>query len=230
MEFANLINNGFIHLEISLNLCFECKEKTSSSYIEEYRYIVYYDQFDSIDEERIKVGEGSFKIFNAALAKKNKEYASEIFDGSSFEDTVIYTTFYVYDTYRFDKNLFKLNNINNVVGSNLGYLERLELHYEYRNKGVGAYVLNQICNWLSTRVNFIAFKSFPLQFESGSQKDIIIDSENQNLESAKNKLDNYYNSIGFKKLILTDDHTNKEESFFYWNPKDQIIIGKYKFI
>lgn len=214
-ESERLLREGDFNLEIICRMPIESSllgEKTESTFIEEYSFRVTYEQysgsgFDTLPER--PAAKGSFRIFNAELAMNSDADPASVFD-SSADNASIYAAFYEYGTYDFSEELFRMNGLEDIMGSNLAHLDRLELEPEFLGKGLGEVVLECLCGWLQSKAAFVAFKSFPLQFEHKGP-------ETPQRKMAQDKLDRHYQNMGFSKLKLPDDYINQDDSLFILN-------------
>lgn len=225
-EFKSIMHQGCFDMNLSYTMPFEQMEKTDITYVEEYSFDIYFDHYE--DDNKIKIATGDFRIFNTARVLNDYVHPSVIFD-SSYENCKVYTTFYEYDTCEIDQQLIKLNNWDDCFGSNIAFIDRMEIIPEFRGKLLGYFFLTNICNWLSTKVDLFLFKSFPLQFE-GDVKDT-----NRNkieLRKAQRKLNDYYTSMGFKKVKFPEKEKGEEflfsEESYFCHQMAKVLKGKYK--
>ena len=105
-----------------------------------------------------------------------------------------------------------------LLNQNVLYLERIEILPEYRNGGWGKKVIKDILCRFNNCFGVMILKSFPLQFE-GRDSEIKLDDEwsklmryettEQDEKLATKKLNDFYKSLGFKRLF--------NDNYFFYN-------------
>jgi hypothetical protein len=218
-EFQNIIKQGFFDMNLSYIMPFEYQDKTDLTYIEEYFFDIHFNNHE--DDTKIKIATGQFKIFNTSMVLNDEENPISVFD-SSFENCQIYTSFYEYGTCEIQEELAELNGWDNCFRNNIAFFDRMEIIEEFRGKALGHFFLTKICNWLSSKVDLFIFKSFPLQYEGE-----VTDYNKAEFEKAHNKLNDYYASMGFKRVKFPEKE-NDGEVYFY-HDMATVLKGKYKF-
>ena len=221
------LKDGYFFMDLKLNKFIQLpfnKENDTQDCVEEHVGNIYYQGNDKdADETKRIAGKYSFTIMNASKAANKNYSAEEIFDDSD-EVLNFYELFYDYGTYIFNEDILEQIG-DDTFSLNIAIISSIEILPEFNGIGLGEKVLNQIEEFLSDKVSVIALKSFPKQFEVFDNKDDWRKQMNyeqrkyqqNDLREAKNKLDEFYDSVGFKKIKLPSDWSSKEDSYFAIN-------------
>jgi ribosomal protein S18 acetylase RimI-like enzyme len=100
------------------------------------------------------------------------------------------------------KNILDLNLPPNIL-----FIERLEVLAQYRGRKFGEALLSNSIYMMGRKNDLVVINPFPLQLECDNksektewQKEMKLENFTKEEAAAKNKLNNYYKNLGFKKL------------------------------
>lgn len=221
---------GFFSLKIKIKNSFplhseDLDSDECSECIEEYEGEILYELPNT--PEHLLVGKFSFGILNATRAMNNHFDAMSTFDvgGEAFE---FYQVMYEYPTYKF--NDFIQDALSDeLFGSNGAYISSIEILPEFRGYDLCKKIMVSIVNFLEGKVDIVVMKSFPLQFQSfivdkrGNKEEIEWWTKMRYYDGlsmvpkdlAQKKLNELYNSFGFKKIELPGDWINRTEEHYF---------------
>jgi hypothetical protein len=189
---------------------------TAGRYLNEYTIEIYGDGFDNGGNEikPILIGKAKVTLVLLSLAINNGFSYYQIFDTS---EELLELGNVIFD--------LELEQYNEVVdrynlepfNSNLLYIDRIEILPEYRHAGWGKKVIKDILCRFSGCYGLMILKAFPLQLkvDRDTTDDWNIQMEFEKLEQdakvATTKLNSFYKSLGFVKLLNAD--------YFLCNPE-----------
>ena len=189
---------------------------SAERYLNEYRIEIYGNGFDKDGNEikPILIGKAKVTLVLLSLAINNGFSYYQIFDTS---EELLELGNAIFDLEREQYNevvdRFNFEPFN----SNLLYIDRIEILPEYRLAGWGKKVIKEILCRFSGCYGLMILKSFPLQLkvDRDTTDDWNVQMEFENLEQdakvATTKLNSFYKSLGFKKLL--------NDNYFFYNPE-----------
>jgi len=187
---------------------------SAGRYLNEYTIEIYGDGFDN-DGNEIKpvlIGKAKVTLVLLSLAINNGFSYYQIFDTS---EELLELGNVVFDLEQEQYNEVVEHYHYDALNSNLLFIDRIEILPAYRNAGWGKKVIKDILCRFSGCYGLMVLKSFPLQLKADRDNtdDWNVQMEFENLEQdekvAITKLNSFYKSIGFVKLL--------EDDYFFYN-------------
>ena len=200
---------------------------SAERYLNEYTIEIYGDGFDNDGKEikPILIGKAKVTLVLLSLANNNEFSYYQIFDTS---EELLELGNVVFDLEQDQYNEVVEHYHYDTLNSNLLYINRIEILPAYRHAGWGIKVIKDILCRFSGCYGLMVLKSFPLQLkvDRDSTDDWNVQMEFEKLEQdekvAITKLNSFYKSLGFVKLL--------EDDYFFYNSElknsklDKIII------
>jgi hypothetical protein len=165
----------------------------------------------SIDENENREFIGKFRVYYVDVERTINEGESvfHVLDAHSKDLVEYYEPIFGSEEPYFNNNLLELF-YNEVLGSNILVLDRLEILPQYRGKKLGIAVLCNMIARFAPGAAIVAMKPCPLQFEVPSNEDEEKWRDRMSLAKmstdqgvATKKLCNYYSKLGFLPLSGT---------------------------
>lgn len=201
---------------LDLNYSFQSGVGAASAgrYLNEYAVEIYGDGFDNDGNETkpVLIGKAKVTLVLLSLAINNGFSYYPVF-GTSEELLELGKA--VFDLEQEQYNEVVEHYHYDTLNSNLLYIDRIEILPAYRHAGWGKKVIKDILCRFSGCYGLMVLKSFPLQLKADrdSTDDWNVQMEFEKLEQdakvATTKLNSFYKSLGFVKLL--------EDDYFFYN-------------
>ena len=203
------------YIETRYSFASSTYEIEAGRYITDYHVDIYAhlcnDDFE--EPEPLLIGKAKLTLLLLGLAINNDFDFRLIFDSSSVLCD-LGSEILDWEEMEFKPLFSEFASLN----QNILYLERIEILPEYRNGGWGKKVIKDILCRFNNCFGVMILKSFPLQFE-GRDSEIKLDDEwsklmryettEQDEKLATKKLNDFYKSLGFKRLF--------NDNYFFYN-------------
>jgi len=187
---------------------------SAERYLNEYTIEINGDGFDNNGNEikPVLIGKAKVTLVLLSLAINNGFSYYQIFDTS---EELLELGNVVFDLEQEQYNEVVEHYHYDALNSNLLFIDRIEILPAYRNAGWGKKVIKDILCRFSGCYGLMVLKSFPLQLKADRDNtddwnmQMEFDKLEQNEKVAITKLNSFYKSIGFVKLL--------EDDYFFYN-------------
>ncbi|MBD5770749.1 hypothetical protein [Marinomonas colpomeniae] len=187
----------------------------STSLVEEFgepdRLIYeYYGAINRVDEyeESTRVGKFRAQYVDVVRAINEHEDIFEVMDCHSSSMLEYFDPIFGKNSTGFSDLVMETLN-HSINDENLLILDRVELLPEFRGEKIGLKALRHMMTRFSAGAGIVALKAFPLQYEAHRDDDLwrsklLLEDFESNQNFSIEKLKNYYEKLGFKRLPDTD--------------------------
>lgn len=184
----------------------------AEKFITDYHIIIKSAQEEGIPD--IVAGEARLIVVLTDLALNYHIDMFEIFDESQ-SLMELGEVMYDFEHHHLKNELSEHFN-HDLVDGNILFMERLELHSEFRGLGIGKRIIKELIDRFSGCTGIIALKAFPLQFETERfidpawEKKLALNELEQDEEKATYQLYSCYQKSGFSNPF--------DDGYFFMNP------------